>query len=90
LYDTDRAGHGKHKRLVIGAVMRKLLVLAYGILRSGIASTPITLDAEYGIYPVTITRGEEKEPQIVRPLRGCAGLAAMLAQPIGNAIPPAS
>jgi transposase len=26
---------GKHKRLVIGAVMRKLLVLAYGILRSG-------------------------------------------------------
>ncbi|MGA7284636.1 MAG: hypothetical protein WBW87_08875 [Candidatus Cybelea sp.] len=25
----------KHKRLVIGAVMRKLLVLAYGILRSG-------------------------------------------------------
>jgi transposase len=28
---------GKHKRLVIGAVMRKLLVLAYGILRSGVA-----------------------------------------------------
>ena len=26
---------GKHKRLVIGAVMRKLLVLAFGILRSG-------------------------------------------------------
>jgi hypothetical protein len=26
---------GKHKRLVIGAVMRKLLALAYGILRSG-------------------------------------------------------
>jgi transposase len=26
---------GKHKRLIIGAVMRKLLVLAYGILRSG-------------------------------------------------------
>ena len=24
---------GKHKRLIIGAVMRKLLVLAYGILR---------------------------------------------------------
>ncbi len=28
---------GKHKRLIIGAVMRKLLVLAYGILRSGVA-----------------------------------------------------
>jgi transposase len=28
---------GKHKRLIIGAVMRKLLVLAYGVLRSGIA-----------------------------------------------------
>jgi transposase len=26
---------GKHKRLIIGAVMRKLLVLAYAILRSG-------------------------------------------------------
>jgi transposase len=26
---------GKDKRLIIGAVMRKLLVLAYGILRSG-------------------------------------------------------
>ena len=26
---------GKHKRLVIGAVMRKLLALAYGIIRSG-------------------------------------------------------
>lgn len=26
---------GKHKRLVIGAVMRKLLVLAFGVLRSG-------------------------------------------------------
>jgi transposase len=26
---------GKHKCLIIGAVMRKLLVLAYGILRSG-------------------------------------------------------
>jgi transposase len=26
---------GKHKRLIIGAVMRKLLVLAFGILRSG-------------------------------------------------------
>lgn len=33
---------GKHKRLVIGAVMRKLLVLAYGILRSGVA-----FDANY-------------------------------------------
>jgi transposase len=33
---------GKHKRLVIGAVMRKLLVLAYGVLRSGIA-----FDANY-------------------------------------------
>jgi len=31
---------GKHKRLVIGAVMRKLLVLAYGILRSGVAFDP--------------------------------------------------
>jgi hypothetical protein len=29
------AAAGKHKRLIIGAVMRKLLVLAYGILRSG-------------------------------------------------------
>lgn len=26
---------GKHQRLIIGAVMRKLLVLAYGIIRSG-------------------------------------------------------
>jgi transposase len=35
---ADRlAAAGKHKRLVIGAVMRKLLVLAYGILRSGVA-----------------------------------------------------
>ncbi|HEV3090251.1 MAG TPA: transposase [Candidatus Cybelea sp.] len=33
---------GKHKRLIIGAVMRKLLVLAYGILRSGLA-----FDANY-------------------------------------------
>ena len=33
---------GKHKRLVIGAVMRKLLVLAFGILRSGVA-----FDANY-------------------------------------------
>jgi transposase len=33
---------GKHKRLVIGAVMRKLLILAYGILRSGAA-----FDANY-------------------------------------------
>ncbi len=33
---------GKHKRLIVGAVMRKLLVLAYGILRSGIA-----FDANY-------------------------------------------
>jgi len=33
---ADRlAAAGKHKRLVIGAVMRKLLVLAYGVLRSG-------------------------------------------------------
>lgn len=33
---ADRlASVGKHKRLIIGAVMRKLLVLAYGILRSG-------------------------------------------------------
>lgn len=29
------AAVGKHKRLIIGAVMRKLLVLAYGVLRSG-------------------------------------------------------
>jgi ferredoxin len=28
---------GKHKRLIIGAVMRNPLVLAYGILRSGVA-----------------------------------------------------
>ncbi len=33
---------GKQKRLIIGAVMRKLLVLAYGILRSGVA-----FDANY-------------------------------------------
>jgi transposase len=33
---------GKHKRLVIGAVMRKLLVLAYGVLRSGVG-----FDANY-------------------------------------------
>lgn len=33
---------GKHKRLIIGAVMRKLLVLAYGILRSDAA-----FDANY-------------------------------------------
>jgi transposase len=33
---------GKHKRLIIGAVMRKLLVLAYGVLRSGVA-----FDANY-------------------------------------------
>ncbi|HVR48052.1 MAG TPA: transposase [Candidatus Binatia bacterium] len=40
---ADRlATAGKHKRLIIGAVMRKLLVLAYGILRSGIA-----FDANY-------------------------------------------
>jgi transposase len=33
---ADRlAAVGKHKRLIIGAVMRKLLVLAYGIIRSG-------------------------------------------------------
>lgn len=32
---ADRlAAAGKHKRLIIGAVMRKLLVLAYGVLRS--------------------------------------------------------
>jgi len=31
---------GKNKRLVIGAVMRKLLVLAYGILRSGTRFDP--------------------------------------------------
>jgi transposase len=33
---------GKHKLLIIGAVMRKLLVLAYGILRSG-----VPFDANY-------------------------------------------
>jgi transposase len=33
---------GKHKRLVIGAVMRKLLVFAFGILRSG-----LPFDANY-------------------------------------------
>ena len=33
---------GKHKQLVIGAVMRKLLALAYGILRSDVA-----FDANY-------------------------------------------
>lgn len=35
LFTEGLAAVGKHKRLVIGAVMRKLLVLAYGILRSG-------------------------------------------------------
>lgn len=30
------ASAGKHKLLIIGAVMRKLLVLAYGVLRSGV------------------------------------------------------
>ncbi len=40
---ADRlAAAGKNKRLIIGAVMRKLLVLAYGILRSGVA-----FDANY-------------------------------------------
>jgi transposase len=40
---ADRlAAGGKHKRLIIGAVMRKLLVLAYGILRNGVA-----FDANY-------------------------------------------
>jgi transposase len=40
---ADRfAAAGKHKRLIIGAVMRKLLELAYGILRSGVA-----FDANY-------------------------------------------
>jgi hypothetical protein len=29
------AAAGKHKRLIIGAVMRKLLVQAYGVIRSG-------------------------------------------------------
>lgn len=33
---ADRLSNvGKHKRLIIGPIMRKLLVLAYGILRSG-------------------------------------------------------
>src|SRR5580693_9021363 len=35
LFADRLSAGGKHKRLVIGAVMRKLLVLAYGILRSG-------------------------------------------------------
>jgi transposase len=40
---ADRlAAAGKHKRLIIGAVMRKLLVLAYGILRSR-----VPFDANY-------------------------------------------
>jgi transposase len=40
---ADRlAAAGKHKRLIIGAVMRKLLVMAYGIIRSG-----RTFDANY-------------------------------------------
>jgi transposase len=34
---SDRlSAAGKHKLLIIGAVMRKLLVLAYGVLRSGV------------------------------------------------------
>jgi hypothetical protein len=43
---------GKHKRLIIGAVMRKLLVLATVFSARVWLSTLITLDAEYGIYPV--------------------------------------
>jgi len=35
LFAQRLAAAGKHKLLIIGAVMRKLLVLAYGILRSG-------------------------------------------------------
>ncbi len=35
LHQKDSAAVGKHKRLIIGAVMRKLRVMAYGIRRSG-------------------------------------------------------
>ena len=37
------AAAGKPKMAVIGAVMRKLLVLAYGVVKSG-----VPFDAEYG------------------------------------------
>ena len=36
LFGERLSAAGKHKRLINGAVMRKLLVLAYGILRSGV------------------------------------------------------
>ena len=42
LFAERLSAAGKHKRLIIGAVMRKLLVLAYGILRSG-----VPFDANY-------------------------------------------
>jgi transposase len=42
LFGERLSAGGKHKRLIIGAAMRKLLVLAYGILRSGVA-----FDANY-------------------------------------------
>jgi transposase len=42
LFGEQLSAAGKHKRLIIGAAMRKLLVLAYGILRSGVA-----FDANY-------------------------------------------
>ena len=29
------AASGKHPMLILGAIMRKLLVIAYGVLRSG-------------------------------------------------------
>lgn len=35
IFGERLASVGKHKRLIIGAVMRKLLALAYGILKSG-------------------------------------------------------
>jgi transposase len=40
LFGERLSAAGKHKRLINGAVMRKLLVLAYGILRSGVPFDP--------------------------------------------------
>lgn len=40
--------NGKPRMLVVGAVMRKLLVLAYGVLKSG-----VPFDAQYRATPAT-------------------------------------
>lgn len=41
--------HGKRGKKVIAALMRRLLVLAYGVLKSGKPFDPSRLDAAYGI-----------------------------------------